>query len=389
MARVAHLMDACFPRTQTFVYDFVTGCNRYEAWCLARHTMNEEDFPFPRIMKVGIRWESCWPLDLADRALYRLYPDHGFPLYRALRSLRPAIAHAHFADVGYESLHVVRRLRIPLITSFYGFDASALPMRDGWLDKLQRLFSAGAAFIAEGPTMRSRLIELGCEARKVLVVPISLHLRRYSFVPRRLEKGEMLRLLFVGRFVPKKGLDVLLSSLSLVGKALGDWRLTVIGGPDIDAVRAVCVRLGIASRCIFAGVVARVKMIEEMRNAHVLVVPSVTAPDGDTEGGAPTVLLEAQALGLPVVGTRHADIPYVVAAEYDEFLCAEGCATGLAGSLVKIRESASRWEAMGHAGRRHIERQHGAGNFETLQDIYDQAHVGEQQVSLCAANTDG
>ena len=49
-----------------------------------------------------------------------------------------------------------------------------------------------------------------------------------------------------------------------------------------------------------------------MQRASVCIQPSRTATDGDTEGGAPTVLLEMQAMGIPVVATRHADIPQVV-----------------------------------------------------------------------------
>ena len=49
----------------------------------------------------------------------------------------------------------------------------------------------------------------------------------------------------------------------------------------------------------------------------------MTAADGDSEGGAPTILLEAQAIGTPIVTTRHADIPHVVPEGPGVWLCAE------------------------------------------------------------------
>jgi colanic acid/amylovoran biosynthesis glycosyltransferase len=59
----------------------------------------------------------------------------------------------------------------------------------------------------------------------------------------------------------------------------------------------------------------------------------VTATDGDSEGGAPTILLEAQAIGTPIVTTRHADIPHVVPEGPGVWLCAEHDVDALAAAL--------------------------------------------------------
>ncbi len=66
----------------------------------------------------------------------------------------------------------------------------------------------------------------------------------------------------------------------------------------------------------------------------MLIHPSVTATDGDSEGGAPTILLEAQAIGTPVVTTRHADIPHVVPEGAGVYLCAEHDVDALGEALV-------------------------------------------------------
>ena len=60
----------------------------------------------------------------------------------------------------------------------------------------------------------------------------------------------------------------------------------------------------------------------------------MTAADGDSEGGAPTILLEAQAIGTPIVTTRHADIPHVVPAGPGVWLCDEHDVDALGRALV-------------------------------------------------------
>ena len=370
--RVAHVLDRCFARTETFLYDFVCGSRRFEAWCLAERIYNTEEFPFARIVLTTIRWEGNGWWDLLDRASYRVLHAGVLPMLRALARVRPAILHAHFGPSGYRVLPYSRRLRIPLLTSFYGYDASSLPAREGWLLRLRELFRYGTAFAVEGPVMKRRLEALGCPSEKIHLVPITLHPERYRYRIRHLHPGEPLRLLFVGRFIPKKGLAILLSALACARSQLGACELRVIGGGDEEEqVRQLAERLDVADITRFLGFRARSTVIEEMDQAHVLAVPSRTAPDGDTEGGAPTILIEAQACGLPIVSTNHADIPFVVAGAYHEFLAAEGSVEEFAERLVALRRAADRWPMLAEAGLLHVQNQHGPDNFRRLEELYD------------------
>jgi colanic acid/amylovoran biosynthesis glycosyltransferase len=96
----------------------------------------------------------------------------------------------------------------------------------------------------------------------------------------------------------------------------------------------------------------------ELQAADILLAPSRTASNGDSEGGAPTILLEAQAAGLPVVATTHADIPYVVAAGKSALLAPEGDPAALAECLTSLLGCPERWPEMSRAGRRHVEHEH-------------------------------
>jgi colanic acid/amylovoran biosynthesis glycosyltransferase len=96
-----------------------------------------------------------------------------------------------------------------------------------------------------------------------------------------------------------------------------------------------------------------------------LIHPSVTAADGDSEGGAPTVLLEAQAIGTPIVTTRHADIPHVVPEGAGVFLCAEHDVDALGDALVTALERRERSSSAHVTGHHDVTRA-----IERLEDIY-------------------
>jgi colanic acid/amylovoran biosynthesis glycosyltransferase len=367
-------MGVCFNRTETFVYDLVRGCKAYEAWCLANYVQPQPGWDCPRVQRVRFTWREAPHWSILNRFAGRALGRRNLRLYWSLLRLRPNVIHAHFGPAGCEILPYARDLGIPVLTSFYGHDASSLPLQPGWSERLRWLFGAGTGFLVEGPAMARRLEALGCPAGKTHLLPITIEMDRYTFRPRQLLRSETLRILFVGRFVPKKGLELLLHALSRAGAGLGAYECRIIGGGTQDSeasARQLATDLGLGDRVRFLGYQPRPEVIRALDEAHVLAAPSVTAPDGDTEGGAPTILLEAQAAGLPVLASDHADLPFVVAAPYHQYLAAQGSADSLADRLLALRADAQRWPELAAAGREHVQMQHGPDNFRRLEGLYE------------------
>jgi len=101
--------------------------------------------------------------------------------------------------------------------------------------------------------------------------------------------------------------------------------------------------------------------------------PSVTAPDGDSEGGAPVTLIEMIATGMPVISTKHCDIPEVVQNGIDNWLVAERDAAGLADKLLWLVGHAGHWAEMLASGRSHVEREFNAARQGgRLYEIYQE-----------------
>jgi colanic acid/amylovoran biosynthesis glycosyltransferase len=143
-------------------------------------------------------------------------------------------------------------------------------------------------------------------------------------------------------------------------------------GPLRSEVEKAVARLGMASYVKLLGFLGYRDYLEEMTAADFFLHPSLTASNGDSEGGAPTTILEAQAMGMPIVSTTHADIPNVVVPGKSALLAPEGSVAALAehiGVLVTERE---RWQAMGAAGRRFVEEHHDVRRqAASLEDKYE------------------
>jgi colanic acid/amylovoran biosynthesis glycosyltransferase len=114
-------------------------------------------------------------------------------------------------------------------------------------------------------------------------------------------------------------------------------------------------------------------LLEEAYLHHVFLSPSVTASDGDTEGGAPVSIIEMAASGMPIVTTRHCDIPAVVIDGVTGLLADERDVDGLVQRLGWLVDNRDRWRPMLDAGRMHVEEHFDAvKQGESLAGIYRQ-----------------
>jgi colanic acid/amylovoran biosynthesis glycosyltransferase len=101
-------------------------------------------------------------------------------------------------------------------------------------------------------------------------------------------------------------------------------------------------------------------MLKEAYRNHVFLSPSVTAADGDTEGGTVLAIIEMVATGLPVVSSRHCDIPTIIEHGRTGFLAEEKNVDGLAESLRWLIKHPDRWRALTDAARQHVDQKFNA-----------------------------
>jgi colanic acid/amylovoran biosynthesis glycosyltransferase len=263
-------------------------------------------------------------------------------LHRQISAVRPQLIHAHFGPDGAQALPLARRLNVPLVVTFHGFDATmhdadlraSSVLRDRQLvTKRPQLIREGALFIAVSDHIRRQLLAKGFPAHKVVT-----HYNGIDpsvFVPAA-ELTQEPVVLFVGRYVEKKGVSSLLRAMHGVQQRLPEARLVLIGeGPLQPSLEAQAAELGL--KALFVGRQTPEQVRGWMQAARVLCVPSITAQNGDTEG-LPTVILEAMAMGLPTVTTDSAGNPEAVTHGKTGWVVPEHDEAGLAHAMLTLLE---------------------------------------------------
>jgi glycosyltransferase involved in cell wall biosynthesis len=159
-----------------------------------------------------------------------------------------------------------------------------------------------------------------------------------------------LRLLCVGRLVPKKGHDDLLAALNALPPEL-HWRLILIGGGELRAgLEARAADLGLADRIVFRGALPQPAIIAAMREADLFVLPTKPAPGGDRDG-LPNVLMEAASQELPILATAFAGTPEFIEEDVHGTLVAPGAPDDLAEALRALAADPGRRRRLGRAAR--------------------------------------
>ncbi len=354
---VAHVKDRFLPRSETFIFNLVRALRRYRPIILDRHKrQHAEAFPVEFHYSPVERF-GAWA-GLLERASLRLLGYSPYLEY-ILRREGARLIHAHFGQLGALFIPVARRHGLPLATSFYGTDVAVFARHPTWRHRFDALWQYGARFLAVGPAMAERLVNLGCPADRLEILPLSIDLQKFAFFEHRPPRDhEPVRILTVGRLIPVKGVDLLLRAIAAL-KSRRPLQLWVAGdGPQRPMLERLADELSLWERVTFLGWVEHLRMAELMAQAHLFVLASRTDPQTEQTEGSPTVLLEAQAMGLPVVSTLHGDIPFIVRHGETGLLVPEGDAEALAAALDELLQHPERWGEMGRAGRALVESQH-------------------------------
>jgi glycosyltransferase involved in cell wall biosynthesis len=255
--------------------------------------------------------------------------------------------HSHFANSGANvGLLASRFLELPWSLTLHGIsdiDYPAGPLL-GRKSEAAR-FVICASYFLRAQAMRAVSPE---HWHKISVVRCALNLADIP-QPSRSRSVRPVRMICVSRLSPEKGIEGLLEAFATVRARQVDAVLTIVGdGPELARVRD-CIRVRhLADHVALLGALGEEEALLQIASSDVLVLASFME-------GLPIVLMEAMALGVPVIAPRLAGIPELVTDEQDGLLFRPSDWDDLAQKMTRLLIDPILRTGLGHAGRAKIE----------------------------------
>jgi colanic acid/amylovoran biosynthesis glycosyltransferase len=284
------------------------------------------------------------------------------------------ILQCHFAPNG--SLGVLLRelgVRGKVITMFHGYD-----IRRGIAEGKEiyaELFRDGDCFLSISDYNEKYLTEFGADPQRIVYHPVGIDLSKFVFRGARAVSGpkEPVKILTVARLIEVKGLNYALHAVSeLVHvKGMRHVRYQVVGdGPLRGEMEELVEKLNIKPYVHFFGLQQAAGVIQLLRESDLFLLPSL----GEA---LPVVLMEAQAVGLPVVATKVGSVHQVVLDGQSGFLVPPKDVGAMVDKLHELISHRETWLSMGEVGRRHIESHYDIHQLnKRLVSIYQECLAG-------------
>ncbi|MCX2201299.1 colanic acid biosynthesis glycosyltransferase WcaL [Pantoea agglomerans] len=247
------------------------------------------------------------------------------------------LVHFGYAGALANKLRELGVLKGKQATVFHGADISRRHILEEHKLDYVNLFRQSELMLPISNLWKNKLIEMGCPPEKIHVTRMGIEPEKFNFQPRQAFQAP-LRIVSVARLTEKKGLDVAVKASAILKQRGGQFQYTIIGNGDQDEMmRDFIAREGMEDCVSMPGFKPQEEIRRALSEADIFLLPSKTAADGDMEG-IPVALMEAMAVGLPVVSTFHSGIPELIENNVSGWLVEEDDPEALAETLLKLSQ---------------------------------------------------
>lgn len=264
------------------------------------------------------------------------------------------LIHTHFATMGPLAETLSKLTGLPYTLTAHAYDIYMNPN----VKQLKHTMENAESVITISEYNKKYMRELGV-TNNIEVVRCGLNLDKFNLINnkrRTINKDGNIKILTTARLVEKKGIEYLIKAVPLVTEEIKNCKFTIIGGGPLEGIlHNLSAELGVDRYIDFKGNVSDSELIQYYQNSDIFILPCVVTENGDCDG-IPVAMMEAMAVGLPVISTNVSGIPELVEDGVSGILVQPKDDKAIADAIVALCSDRELRVRMGELGRKIIER---------------------------------
>lgn len=283
-----------------------------------------------------------------------------------LYKINPDVIHLQWPSVIPWFEEVLMEQKIPVVLSQRGFHSNVRPFVDEanfkylnkWYPKIAGFHSVSKAIAANGDKIWASSIKTD------KVIYTGLPLQKIPFSENYM-RSTPLKLLSIGRAHWIKGYDYALHACKQLKEKDIPFHCTIIGGAGDEELQFLVDNLGLKNYVVLEKRKPQSEIFSAMRKASLLLMPSL-------DEGVPNVVVEAMAIGLPVISTDCGGVPELITNDKDGWLVPTRNPQALAGAIEDfLGLSLNKIEEVRLEARKKVEEQHNEEQMvKGMEDLY-------------------
>ena len=323
--------------SQTFIYDEIMNHKKFDVEVFSKDRKNFNKFPYN---KVNYLYSDSKAKGFFESLLYQ-YTTFSPTFFKHFESGNFDLIHAHFGTGSVYALVYALKFNLPLVVTFHGYDVPVLMTSRRFKPRFWRywflykkLFNRISLFLAASNELKELLIKLGAPEKKVKVWRLGVSIP--SKIEEKIDSNKIPTIIMIGRFTEKKGFEYGLKAFAnCINKGIRA-NLKIVGDGELkQKYEQIINSYNIKEKVHFLGALDHESVFNEINKSDILVAPSVIAKNGDRESGI-LVVKEANARGIPAIGTLHGGIPEIIDHEKTGYLVLERNVESLTDCLMKL-----------------------------------------------------
>jgi glycosyltransferase involved in cell wall biosynthesis len=283
-------------------------------------------------------------------------------IFFCLKSIKPNIVHVQQIWFGcIPAFFSKKLLKRPYIV--YGRGSDIYHMSFFWRKMSKFILKNAAKVIVLTEDMKRELQKIYCG--EILIIPNGIELDNYKNLQKknfRVSKNKII--IFVGTLKPVKGLIYLIKAMEIIHVEMENTILMIIGdGEDRKSLEEMIIKLHMEEVVIFQGRIPNEDVLKYLVQSDVFVLPSLSE-------GFPNVILEAMAVGLPIVSTNVGGLYEIIKNSENGYLVEPKNPQQLADKLLQILKDPTQSKNFSYNNIEKVKKYSWKNVVERLEDIY-------------------